>query len=789
MRLATPVFKNILALCIAFIVGILLLIVLNVFFLGLIEGLDKQVENERARIDIGQQIINDLNQLERIFYTLVTTWDSRQHKKQLIDMENSFNHILQAFDVLEEGGTLSISTRLNLEDIYEFHYTISYQPDGRHDIVLEVVDLKPKLITIREKINIIAVTTADRNQLFTVDQGGSRTAMKKIRTQVKTTRSLFVRIKENANRLYYYGYQNLKELDTEIKQRKFFYNSLQVFLIVMICGLVLGISFLIARQLHRITLQLEAAKLEMEKAKEKAEAANEVKSQFLANMSHEIRTPMNGIIGMTRLALEGDCSDRQKHRRFLQTIQASADALLIIINDILDFSKMEADQLQLESRPFNVRHIVQATNQTMGVLAQSKGLELNATIDPDVVNVARGDEGRIRQILLNLLSNAVKFTESGSVHVRVGQEEADNGALRLVIEVRDTGCGIAPENLEAVFESFAQEDATVSRHFGGSGLGLAICRKLCRLMGGDITVKSTLGEGAVFMFSVVVEAAEGEEAPKFVDDSDNGPVKHGEPLRLLLVEDNEVNRDLARMTLEKGGHQIVEAVNGAVALDILLTDRFNAILMDVQMPVMDGLTTTEIIRGLEQGEVSDKAPDGLLERLRDGHIPIIAMTAHAMSGDSDRCLTAGMDFYLTKPFQPRELAEVLTHMGGSLVVAPEPTVNDDSGADGADIEQRVIKQLKETYGLEDDQVGSLLDSMKTTLLENRQQLEATLEKQDMEQVSKAAHTMVGVLLNAGLGDIAELARDIEFSANDGGSPMDISNKFEQLKRMLADFLE
>lgn len=322
----------------SFLFAFILLVIGHVFFLNLIQKLDKQVENERARIAIGQQIISRLENLEKNFYALVASWDNRQQDSILRDIESQYKGIKDAFFILENGGTLDVIVRLNLEDIYEFHHTITYERLPGSGLVLEIVDLKPKLLAIEEKIDALSIMAANRNNLFKNNYFGALRMMRDIQSQVKTTSSFFVRIKENANRLFYYGNSNLEELSKKIEIKKELYQTIEGLFVIIICFSVFSTTFLVARQLHQSTKQLEDARKSMKKAKEDAEAAYEIKSQFLANMSHEIRTPMNGILGMTRLALESDIKDHDKITYYLEIIKKSGNSLLQIINDILDFS-------------------------------------------------------------------------------------------------------------------------------------------------------------------------------------------------------------------------------------------------------------------------------------------------------------------------------------------------------------------------------------------------------------------------------------------------------------------
>ena len=624
----------------------------------------------------------------------------------------------------------------------------------------------------------------------------------------------------------------------------------------------------------------KAAEAAMREARDLAERVARARSAFLANMSHEIRTPMNAVLGFVELVLDTELGPEQ--RRALELVRTSSEALLTILNDILDYSKIEAEHLELESIPFDLPKVVHATATLLAVRAREKHLELTVDVPPDVPQMVRGDPTRVRQVLMNLIGNAIKFTEQGEVDVSAGVVQRDGDRAAVQFRVRDTGIGIADDQLVTIFQEFSQADASMTRRYGGTGLGLAISRRLVALMGGELAVTSEVGRGSEFSFALTfsLEAAApatartavslGGRRLLVVDDNETnrrivrdmlgaeGMAVHealradaglealrraaraGTPydlaildaqmpdqdgfqlaiviradralaetrlliltsagqrgdgercrqlgiqayltkpiaradlveavgtvlagtasapggadlvtrhsiaesrhaLRILLAEDNPVNQQVATAMLLKRGHQVDVASNGREAVDAVARESYDLVLMDIQMPEMDGFEATEQIRALPQGRT----------------LPIIALTAHALSGERERCLARGMTGYLAKPFKAHDLFAAVEGRG-----APPA---DTAAAPSHAVDLAAFRRTMEEAGA-GEAVNGILETFVANLPQRLEALVAAAGSTDAEPLQRAAHAFKSAAGTIGAGHLAALLEDMERAARDG----------------------
>ncbi|RON24649.1 hypothetical protein BK660_02970 [Pseudomonas brassicacearum] len=492
----------------------------------------------------------------------------------------------------------------------------------------------------------------------------------------------------------------------------------------------------------------QAAADEMQQARQLAEDSARIKAEFLANMSHEIRTPMNAIIGMTHLTLKTELNERQ--RDYLNKVQSSSRHLLGVIDDILDFSKIEAGKLQLEIRDFSLARLLEEALDQVRPRIADKGLDVRLNIGADVPECLRGDALRLRQILLNYLSNAVKFTERGQIRLEVSVRQAGADDALLYFSVTDSGIGLSSEQQKHMFQSFQQADASTTRRFGGTGLGLAIAKQLAGLMEGQVGVQSVLGEGSHFWFEVRLQVARSTAIDGLTAGEPFSDWRAAEGTRVLLVEDNELNQQVAAELLQAAGCGVDIAADGRQALNRLSQVRYDLVFMDMQMPVLDGLAATRLLRQLP----------GL------GTLPVIAMTANASQRDHDACLAAGMNDFVSKPFEPQTLYALLRRW---LTQTPTPqrAVTPESGMSDADAGLKLddvdtvagLRRVLGRHSLYADLLHRYLDHQSPL----QEQLSAALAAGELVKAELLAHSCKGASATIGADAVAQAANALELA--------------------------
>ena len=760
------IFKALIVLLFAFIVGYLGIVIIHNVFSDIRNNLDASVKNEYSRYKIGEYILKEISFIEANFYKMGIITKLRAIEPIQNEIEKEIQNVLGAIEILEKGGVLKSHIKLNLIEANSVIDEIYFKADDKK-LVFEAIDLIPKLNELREKVSEmheimkIKILISEASNTDTLANNVYKNDSFKIELFFKQIPTLFIRMQENSNRLLYDSKKNITTLEKNIEIEKEYYKNLEYIFTYIVMIIIVLTGFLLIRQILRKNKELEEITKKAKKSEEEALIANETKSKFLANMSHEIRTPLNAIIGFSDILSSSNMEANDKEKA--EIISKSAKALLNIINDILDISKIESGKYEVSKTNFDLKDLLEQIVQLYAVNTKEKNIRFLYTLDESIPNFVFSDETKLKQVLSNIISNAIKFTpNNGKVSFDVKLLTLNENTASVRFSVKDEGIGISPENQKSIFEPFSQADGTISRKYGGTGLGLAISLNIIKMLGSEIKLISKENEGSLFYFDLdlVVQDVSNFDSSKLkydfaicniIEDTENiknhlasvvkyfGRIHQGDediescekidlifcfgdpqfyeklsrrkerfkcpvvyvgnmdkinnnnimkPLmdyfldvpiygskifniiaeskliekdvqksenkietkenfsgQILVAEDNPNNQLLIKIVLQKLGLDVTIVENGQLAVEKYQNEKYDLIFLDINMPVMDGLTALKLIREYEKE----------IQR----YTPIVALTANTINGDREKYIDEGMDNYLSKPLERNQLISIL----------------------------------------------------------------------------------------------------------------------------------
>jgi signal transduction histidine kinase/CheY-like chemotaxis protein len=727
------------------VVSLLVVLGLKIFFDGLQDELRSRSANEQARLFVGEEIVRGIHALEKDIYLLGSTTNLAASKRTRQTIAVTLSKLRHDLAVLAQGGTVRREVLLNLEGRDQMVREVTYTPvEGELQFVMEMIEIDPLLDQFEQKVEELeALLVRGWTYQELNDRAGFFRLHDEIDAFLKRVPPYFARLDENANRLFFESSNRLRALEGELAEKREGLKKIELALMALVLVLASLASLFFLLRMNQANQQMEHALEAMRQAKDEAERASRAKTEFVSRMSHELRTPLNAIIGFAELLGGEALPDSQ--RNYVDSINNSGRHLMELINAVLDHAKIEAGGLTLERIDFNLPAAIEAVRCIVFERAASRGLHFVADIAADLPERVVGDPIRLRQILINLLINAVKFTEKGTVELRVAVDEG-----QLVFSIRDSGIGMDEETLEKLFQPFVQADETISRRYGGTGLGLLITKELVTAMGGSVEVDSAVGVGTCFWIHLPLQLATPADS-QGQEGSADAVVAIADLLkgRVLVVDDNRVNLQLGSAMLKRLQLECDIADNGRKALQQIAAHDYALVLMDMEMPEMDGLTATRAIR---QGE--QEGTDGR-------RLPIIAMTANALSEDRQRCFAAGMDGFISKPISLAALeGEIRRLFSDALPPTVSAAPREDSGR-CFDI-QRVLEMLDDETLFRELAQMFIADSAAS-----QQRFAATLAAEDWPELERQAHTVKGLFATFAADRAERAAQNLEEAAKAG----------------------
>ncbi len=755
--------------------GLILVIGLRFFFANLQEELRQRSANERARLFIGEEIVRSIHGIEKDLYQMASTSNPAGVRLLHQSIHRHSGKLRNDLSVLANGGTVRREIQLNIEGRDEMIREVSYEPPrGEQGYVMELIEIAPLLEQIAERTDElqrfldqrwVALENNDPRAFFKIEEH--------LAGFMKHLPPHFKRLDENANRLFFDSSENLNRLEAALLVQRQRLSQLEMGLVALIVVFASLGGWFVLRRIRLANAAREQSLRDAQTAREAAERASRTKSDFVSRMSHELRTPLNAIIGFAQLLESEPLHDSQK--QYVSLINSSGNHLMELINAVLDHAKIEAGSLTLEKIAYDFPATIEAVRSIVLERASAKGLAFVAVVSDDLPRRLMGDPTRLRQVLINLLVNAVKFTEHGSVELRVAQDEG-----QLIFSVRDTGIGMDAAALSRLFQPFSQADETITRKYGGTGLGLLISKELIEAMGGRIEVDSQPGAGTCFWIRLPFQLADaGTIAASGRASASDVSLAGLIGGRVLLVDDNRVNQQLGSAILERMGIGHDVAVNGQEALDFIAVNNYALALMDMEMPVMDGLAATRALRELEKA------------RGKGRRLTVIAMTANALTEHRERCREAGMDGFVSKPVSLAALQDEIRRLFDVAGADTPAGANDETVRMQAEtalaFDRAEVLEMLGDEELFEQLAGMFVEELPAHL----EQLDAAAASEKWSDLARSAHTLKG-LFGTFAARAAEVeARQLEHAASAGEKEMtlELLPSVKSHARKLADALQ
>ena len=736
-KLTAPWLVGFAAACLCIVLGV------EMIFDRLQDRLRAQLANEEARLFVGEEIVRGIQGIEKDIYSLSATTSPVSHRRVLEQIDAKLAKLRHDLGVLETGGTVTRTVSLNLSGLDEMVREATYVPTPEaRAFVMETIEITPLLDQVRDKaLRLDALVDRRQDCMESQDPGCLYRLLPEITLFLKQLPPYFERLNENANRLFSDGSGQLRELEQALSSQGSRLKAIEMTLLSLIIVLAGTVLVVFMRRLEQTNTQLNQAITEITEARNQAERASRAKSEFVSRMSHELRTPLNAIIGFADILEDEPLSP--SHRGYVGLIQGAGRHLMELINAVLDHAKIEAGGLQLEQIVYDLPETIEAVRAMIAERAEARGLEFTVSMDPSLPRHLMGDPTRLRQVLLNLLNNAVKFTEQGSVALRIGVDQA-----RLIFSIRDTGIGMDEVAQARLFQPFSQADGSITRKYGGTGLGLMITKELIEAMDGGIEVESAPGVGTCFWFSLPLRVAEVPDAERAVAAP---PTGFQLPGPVLLVDDNRVNQRLAGAMLDRLGLAHVCADHGAEALERITGTDFALVLMDMEMPVMDGVSAT---RELRRREAAAGQPP----------LPVVAMTANALSEDRERCFQAGMNGYIAKPISLGALRAELARLFPDSGVQKQAEASTEPGPSAPEAPVHDRAAALEAMAGDEDIYREVLAVFVGDAPVQVAACETALAAGDLPGLARAAHTLKGLFATFAAVPAEQAARQLELAA-------------------------